>query len=204
MRNRTAPARVCAIAGMALGAWGCGAAEAPPSSDYALRPASFETRHGLQIPPRMHDDGSPDACDLLAESSPQRLLGAEVGPALRIYGMCRFAALEPAEPERSVALEIRRDRASGVPHDLDAFWAREGGGVGMLGSSREKIQELDAPGDYALWFPIDGGLQLFAYWQDEYILVLTIRGVPEERALAWGRELAHRSVVRASSLAATR
>jgi hypothetical protein len=192
---------VCASAGIAL--WlGCGTAEAPPS-DYALRPASFETRHGLQIPPRVHDDGSPDACDLLGEASPRELLGAEVGPALRIYGMCRVAAQGPAEPERSAALEIRRDRA-GVPHDLDAFWEREGGGVGMLGSRREEIRELDAPGDYALWFPIDGGLQLHAFWQDEYILVLTIRGVPAERALLWARELAQRSVVRASSLAVAR
>lgn len=199
MRIRTAWARVCASAGIVLA---CGS-EAP-TSDHALRPPSLETRHGLRIPPRVYDDGSPDACDLLGAAGPQRLLGAEVGPAMRIYGMCRVAVDAPAEAERSVALEIRRDRENGVPHDLDGFWEREGGGVGMLGGSRDRIQELDAPGDYTLWFPIDGGLQLFAYWQNEYILVLTIRGVPEEPALAWGRELAHQSVVRASSLAAAR
>ena len=204
MRIGPACARVCASAGIALGAWlGCGAAEAPPS-DYALRPERFEQRHGLKVPPRVHDDGSPDTCDLLGEASPQRLLGAELGPAMRIYGLCHVAVSEPADPARSVGLEIRRDHERGVPHDLDAFWEREGGGVGMLGGSRDGIQEIDALGDYALWFPIDGGLQLFAYWQDEYILVLTIRGVPTERALAWGRELAQQGVVRASSLAAAR
>jgi hypothetical protein len=160
--------------------------------------------HGLQVPPRVHDDGSPDACELLAAADPRRLLGAELGPAMRIYGLCQVDVAEPAGPERSVGLEIRRDPEAGVPADLDGFWEREGGGVGMLGSSREQIQELDSLGDYALWFPIDGGLQLFTYWQDEYILVLTIRGVPVERALPWGRELAQASVRRASSLAFAR
>jgi hypothetical protein len=104
----------------------------------------------------------------------------------------------PRDPERSIGLEIRRDREA-VSRNLDEFWEREGGGVGLLGSSREQVQELPEPGDYSLWFPIEGGLQLFSYWNGEYVLVLTIRGVPAVRALPWARELARSSVAAAAT-----
>jgi hypothetical protein len=177
------------VAGMCIT---CGAADAPGADDPGAAPAAARVP-AFEAPPRVHDDGSPDSCELLAAADPSRLLGADLAPALRIYGLCRVQAAPVRDPERSVGLEIRRDRAA-VSADFDGFWEREGGGVEMLGSSRDRIEELDGLGDYALWFPIEGGLQLFAYWGGEYVLVATVRGVPSVRALPWARELAQASI----------
>jgi hypothetical protein len=152
---------------------------------------------GISAPPRSQDDGSPDSCVLLGDANPGALLDAKLAPAERIYGLCWVQDESMPDPERSIGLEIRRDPA-GVPGNLEQFWEREGGGVQMLGSSREQIQELGMLGDYALWFPVTGGMQLFTYWKNEYILVLTVRGVPTEQALPWARALAGRSVQAAS------
>ena len=151
----------------------------------------------ILAPPRTQDDGSPDACELLGGADPAALLGTEIAAAQRVYGLCYVGPAAPAMEERSVGLEIRRD-PNGVPANLDQFWEREGGGVQMLGSSREQIEPLPQLGDFALWFPVEGGMQLFTYWKSQYILVLTVRGVPTERALPWARALAAASVQRAS------
>jgi hypothetical protein len=192
-RAAVAPA-VCA----GIGVWlACGDAEAPPTTDWG-RSGEIVEIGGIQAPARAHDDGTPDPCELLGRADPRTLLGGELAPARRIYGLCLVDALGGAQDaERSVGLEIRRDRAAAA-RNLDEFWEREGGGVGLLGSSRERIQELPGPGDYSLWFPIDGGLQLFSYWNGEYVLVLTVRGVPEVRALPWACELARTSVAAAA------
>jgi hypothetical protein len=147
-------------------------------------------------------DGSPDSCELLSAAAPQTLLGKELAPARRIYGLCWFLAKDSGDPEKSVGLEIRRESEAGVPTNQDEFWEREAGGVGLAGGAREQIEELDGPGDYSLWHPVDGGLRLFAYWDGEYVLVLTVKGAPLERALPWARELA-RAAVRQASAART-
>jgi hypothetical protein len=152
---------------------------------------------GIQAPRRAQDDGTPDTCQLIGNADPRSLLGQDLAPARRVYGLCLVEAAGATDSERSIGLEIRRDPPA-VSRNLDEFWEREGGGVAMLGSGREQIEELREPGDYALWFPIEGGLQLFSYWDDEYVLVLTVRGVPTARALPWARDLARRSVAAAS------
>jgi hypothetical protein len=157
--------------------------------------ARMVTMSGLQVPERTADDGTPDSCELLAAAAPQRLLGAEVFPAQRVYGLCLFEARDSVTggAEKSIALEIRKDPA-GTPRDLDAFWDREGAGVGFAGGKREQIETLQSLGDRALWHPIDGGLRLFAYWKSDRILVLTVRGVPTELALPWARQLAQTAI----------
>ena len=200
--RRGASKRHCIISAILLG---CGADDSPPPAPVAqpappaplAQPAPLESFAGLQAPPRVLDDGSPDTCALLGPADPGALLGSALGTAQRIYGLCLVETAPPAQPERSVGLEIRKD-PSGVPGNFDAFWEREGGGVGMLGSSREQVKEIENLGDYALWFPIDGGMQLFTYWKNAYILVLTVRGVETERALPWARELAATAVQRGS------
>jgi hypothetical protein len=188
-----------------VGVWlGCGPDDVSPaapvqpvgSGDDWGRSGELVNIAGILAPPRVQDDGTPDACELLGNADPRSLLGQDLAPARRVYGLCLVDAAGPRDPERSIGLEIRRDPA-GVPRNLDEFWEREAGGVGALGSSREQIEELPEPGDYSLWFPIEGGLQLFSYWKDEYILVLTIRGVPADRALPWARGLARSSVAAA-------
>ena len=187
----------------------CGAVEEPPANPAAAdsaRQAAPPTPIGapplarlgsILAPPRTQDDGSPDACELLGAADPAALLGAEVAAAQRVYGLCWVETAVRETAERSVGLEIRRD-PNGVPANLEQFWEREGGGVQMLGSSREQIELLPLLGDYALWFPVEGGMQLFSYWKNQYILVLTVRGVPTERALPWARALAAASLQRAS------
>ena len=201
MYQRFARRRPGVAAWLAVGVWlGCDPADAPArptgaSQDWG-RAEEIVNIAGIQAPRRAFDDGTPDPCELLGNADPRALLGADLAPARRIYGLCLVDAAGPQDPERSIGLEIRRDRA-GVSRNLDEFWEREGGGVGMLGSSREQIQELTGPGDFNLWFPITDGLQLFSYWRHEYILVLTIRGVPTVRALPWARDLAKSSVAAA-------
>jgi hypothetical protein len=144
--------------------------------------------------------GAADPCELLVTAAPQTLLETELTPAFRVLGLCRAEAKERAkdEPERYVSLELRREPLRPVPNDLAEFWQREGGGVDMLGGRREQIQVLDGIGDYALWYPSQSGLQLYAYWDRHNVLVLTVAGAPVERALPWARDLAQKAIARAS------
>ncbi len=144
------------------------------------------------FPARTQLDGAPDSCELLFAAAPQTLLGVELAPAQRFYGLCLVQDKDfPASgaPEKSVGLEVRSDAAF-VARNLDEFWEREGDGVGMAGGKREQVEAIPQLGDYAVWHPVDGGVRLFAYWGRQFVLVLTIRGVPPERALPWARELA--------------
>jgi hypothetical protein len=210
LARRRARATAWLAVNAAVGIWiGCGPADAPPATESAApaigagavsdwgRSGEIVEIAGIQAPRRAQDDGTPDPCELIGNADPRALLGGDLAPARRVYGLCLVEAVGAGGPERSIGLEIRRDRAA-VSRNLDEFWEREGGGVGVLGSSREQIDELREPGDYNLWFPIEGGLQLFSYWNQEYVLVLTVRGVPTERALPWARELARSSVAAAS------
>jgi hypothetical protein len=196
MRRRARAAAWLAV-GCVGAAPGCDdASDADARSDWG-RSGEIVEIAGIQAPRRDRDDGTPDPCELIGRADPRSLLGGKLATARRIYGLCLVDADPPAQPERSVGLEIRRD-ATGAPRNLDEFWRREGGGAAVLGSSREQIEELGEPGEYSLWFPIEGGLQLFSYWSRDYVLVLTIRGVPTDRALPWARDLARSSVAAAS------
>jgi hypothetical protein len=159
----------------------CGETEAPP----AVQPQASA--------------GVPDSCALLGAADPKSLLRSEVGEPFRIYGLCRVerAGAAPFDPEHSAALEVRSDAAS-VPASFDAFWELEGGGVGLAGGLREQVAEIPGLGDYALWHPITRGLRLFAYARPDLVVVVTVVGVPTERALPWAQTLARDAVSRAA------
>ena len=197
MRRRARAAAWLAVGSCVGAAPGCGDAKDVDARGDWGRSGEIVEIAGIRAPRRDQDDGTPDPCELIGRADPRSLLGADLDTARRIYGLCLVDAAAPGQPERSVGLEIRRD-AAGTPRDLDDFWLREGGGVGTLGSSREQIEPLAEPGEFSLWFPIEGGLQLFSYWNRDYVLVLTIRGVPTDRALPWARDLARSSVAAAS------
>jgi hypothetical protein len=134
----------------------------------------------------------PDPCVLLRAADPGTLLRTNLGPDRHIYGLCRIDSVEaPAGPdEKSVGLELRHDRDAAAVANLDQFWDHEGAGVEYQGGAREQARELAEPGSYTIWFPIDGGLQLFSYWDEEHILVISVKGAPAERILPWARALA--------------
>ena len=138
----------------------------------------------------------PDPCVLLRAAEPGTLLHAELGPDRHIYGLCRIDSVEaPAGlDEKSVGLEIRHDRDAAAVANLDQFWDHEGAGVEYQGGAREEAHELAEPGSYTVWFPIDGGLQLFSYWDEEHILVISVKGAPAERILPWAQALARETV----------
>ena len=138
----------------------------------------------------------PDPCVLLRTADPGTLLRAELGPDRHIYGLCRIDSVEaPAGPdEKSVGLELRHDRDAAAVASLEQFWDHEGAGVEYQGGAREHAHELAEPGSYTVWFPIDGGLQLFSYWDEEHILVISVKGAPAEHILPWARALAGETV----------
>jgi hypothetical protein len=68
----------------------------------------------------------------------------------------------------------------------------------MAGGVREEIAELPGLGDYALWHPIARGLRLFAYARPDLVVVVTVVGVPQERALPWSLSLARDALSRAA------
>ena len=145
--------------------------------------------------------GAADPCELLRAADPGALLGTEVGPEFRVYGLCRYEAKVwlKGEPERAVGLEMRREPKRAVPTSLDEFWVREGNGVDMLGGTREQVVELRGLGDYALWYPSRDGMQLYAYWDQHNVLVLTIAGAPVDSSLPWAQELAKQAIQKASA-----
>ena len=140
--------------------------------------------------------GPPDPCVLLRAAKPAALLATELDADRHIYGLCRIDSLAaPAGPdEKSVGLEIRRDGVASAVASLDQFWDHEGAGVGYQGGAREKVRELNGPGSFTVWVPIDGGLQLFSYWDRENLLVISVKGAAPERALPWAQSLAGETV----------
>jgi len=140
--------------------------------------------------------GGPDPCVLLRAAGPEALLRTELGPDRHIYGLCRIDSVAaPAGPdEKSVGLEIRRDAGAAAVASAQQFWEHEGNGVGYQGGVRENLRELNGPGRFTVWVPIDGGLQLFSYWDRENLLVISIKGAPVERALPWAQTLAGETV----------
>jgi hypothetical protein len=145
--------------------------------------------------------GAADPCELLRAADPGALIGTEIGPEFRVYGLCRYESKVwlKDQPERAIGLEMRREPSRPVPTSLDEFWLREGGGVDLMGGRREQVVELAGLGDYALWYPTYDGIQLYAYWDQHNILVLTVAGVPVERSLPWAQELARKAIEKASA-----
>src|SRR5258706_3876239 len=114
------------------------------------------------FPARTQLDGAPDSCELLFAAAPQTLLGVELAPAQRFYGLCLVQDKDfPASgaPEQSVGLEVRSDAAF-VARNLDEFWEREGDGVGMAGGEREQVEAIPPLRDYAVWHPLDRGVRV--------------------------------------------
>ena len=140
--------------------------------------------------------GPADPCELLRAANPHALLRDELSAEQRIYGLCRVESLAaPGGPdEKSAGLEIRRDRAAAAVANFQQFWEHEGAGVGFQGGTREGGVELNGPGVYTVWFPIGGGVQLFSYWEDDHLLVITVKGAPVEIALPWAQDLAGETV----------
>ena len=138
----------------------------------------------------------PDPCALLRAAQPRALLGDELSAELRIYGLCRVESLAaPGGPgEKSAGLEIRHDREAAAVASFQQLWDHEGAGIGYQGGTRERGVELNGPGVYTVWFPIEGGLQLFSYWEDDHLLVITVKGAAAERALPWAQDLAGETV----------
>src|SRR5262245_32207418 len=122
-RGARATARLAVSA--SVGIWiGCGPADAPPAtgspapatgsesvSDWG-RSGEIVEIAGIQAPPRAQDDGTPDTCQLIGNADPRSLLGKDLAPARRVYGLCLVEAAASGDPERSIGLEIRRDRAA--------------------------------------------------------------------------------------------
>lgn len=174
---------------LALAAWiGCGEREEQRSAP-AAPPAP-----AIPEAPRKFSAAGPDACTLLADADPKMLLGGELGAPWRIYGLCRVevpGSGADGTPERSVGLEVRvAEEGVKLPTNLDEFWLQEDAGVGFAGGKREQLVQLPGIGDFALWHPITGGLRVFGYWGGRWILVLTVMGTPQEKALPWAQELA--------------
>lgn len=153
----------------------------------------------LEYPPRdsRFDDGAPDSCVLLRAADPAQLYGEPMGPAQRMLSLCiaDLSGWDGSGPERSVQLEIRKADERGVPADLEAFWVAEGAGIEFVGGKREAIQRLPDLADLALYVPITNGVRFYSYWDDEYILLLTVLGAPDpQAALAWSQELIGSSI----------
>jgi hypothetical protein len=156
---------------------------------------------GTEELPYEYKIGSADQCELLLAADPAALLGVEIGPEFRTYGLCRYEAKVwlKQDPERAVGLEMRREPNQPVPVNFEEFWVREGGGVDLMGGKRENVVELKGLGDYALWFPTARGLQLYAYWDTHNVLVLTIAGATVEKSLPWAQDLAKKAIEKASA-----
>ena len=139
----------------------------------------------VTIPPRTApEDGLPDTCELLRDADPAALLNASLSPARRIFQVCLVTATDSDGLDRSVSVEVRRTTQGRVPADEEQFFEDYGAGVYYMGGERSGVRELPGEADYALWFPIDQGIQLHAFWGGAYILVVTVRGAPLEPALA--------------------
>ena len=59
---------------------------------------------------------------------------------------------------------------------------------------REKGVELNGPGRYTIYFPISGGVLLYSYWENDHLLVITVKGAAVEKALPWAQDLAGETV----------
>jgi hypothetical protein len=182
----------------------CGRSESSDASAARVPPLPAPGEHavatGMDALAYEYELGAADPCELLRASSPAALLGVELGAPFRVYGLCRLEAAVwlAGEPERAVGLEMRREPHRPVPTRFEEFWEREGGGIDLQGGTPEEVQTLAEIGDYALWYPSDRGLQLYAYWGGHNVLVLTIAGAPVEKSLPWAKELARRAIAEAS------
>jgi hypothetical protein len=193
---------MCASAALVLAlSLACSESEpaAPPAQSEEQPPATAPEPipPGAEAPPVPDPKLGPDVCKLLADADPATLLAGAPGAPWRIYGMCRVeipgSGLE-GTPERSAALEVRADREKPVPTNVEEFWEREGAGVEYAGGKRDQLHELAGVGDYALWHPIQGGMRLFAYWNKEWMAVITVMGVPEVHAIPWSQRLAQGTI----------
>jgi hypothetical protein len=194
--------RMCASAALALAlSLACGEADPPaqpaPQAEQPPTTGPEPVPPGAEVPPFPDPKRGPDVCKLLTDADPATLLAGTPGDPWRIYGMCRVeipgSGLE-GTPERSAALEVRADREKAVPTNADEFWEREGAGAEFAGAKRDQLVELKGIGDYALWHPINGGMRLFAYWNKDWMAVVTVMGVPEVHALPWSQKLAKTAI----------
>jgi hypothetical protein len=180
---------------------GCGRSDDAETVPPLPRPGEIQTPSTPDPLGFEYKLGSADQCELLLAADPAGLLETEIGPEFRTYGLCRYEAKvwRKGEPERAVGLEMRREPQRPVPTNMDDFWAREGGGVGLMGGKREEVVMLSGIGDYALWYPTARGLQMYAFWDTHNILLITIAGATVEKSLPWAQELAKKAIAQASA-----
>jgi hypothetical protein len=156
--------------------------------------------NGYQVPERENTDaGLPDSCSLLTEADPRAVIQEPLAPISRMSDVCLAFAESTPQLEHSLTVELRRpvalERERGPqPSSKEKFFEAEGAGIGLIGGTEQEIQEIPGIGDYAVWYPMTGGLALHAYWNNEYILAINVRGVDQEKGLSWAKAVAKRAV----------
>jgi hypothetical protein len=177
-----------------------------PSNDAERRAAGWQEMNGLLVPPDPSPDPTlPDSCGFLTEADPRGMIQKPMGAIMRISDVCIAYDAETPTLEHSLQVELRYPASfeleQGLPRNQEQYWGAEGTGVDLMGGRRETIEDLSGVGDYAVWYPIDDGFTLHAYWQGRYILRLTMRGIEKDAALNWARKVAQRAIDATATLA---
>jgi hypothetical protein len=157
--------------------------------------------NGYQVPERENkDSGLPDSCALLTEADPKGVIQEPLAPISRMSDVCLAFAESTPQLEHSLTVELRRpvalERERGPqPSSKESFFEAEGAGIGLVGGTLDEVQEVPGIGDYAVWYTMRDGLALHAYWNNEYILAINVRGIePQEKGLNWAKAVAKRAV----------
>lgn len=146
------------------------------------------------------------ACALLVEADPKRMIAEPLAPLLRMSNVCIAHARSTPSLETSLAVELRHPEAveieaGGLPSSKETFMRAEGASVGLMGGREAEVVELPDLADYAVWYPINGGVALHAYWRGQYILRFTIRGLPVEPSLEWAKQVTRRAIAATAAAA---
>jgi len=191
----------CGAAVLALTALACGNEEdAPPPESVIPEVQRFEM-NGFVVPVRENDDPTlVDSCLLLTSSDPKGMIQEPLAPLMRMTDVCLAFAESTPQLDHSLTVELRYpgpveiEEQGGVPTNLDQFWIAEGSSVGLMGGVQKEIQQLEGIGDFAIWYPISGGMSLHAYWQGKYILAIYVRGFDPQVGLTWSKEVAAKAI----------
>jgi hypothetical protein len=184
---------------LGVAALGCGdsgsPAEAPAPDDVPRT-----EMNGYMVPERQIPDPTlVDSCVLLTQADPKGMLKEELAPIDRMSNVCLAFAASSQTLERSLTVELRHPEPleienGGVPTNPEQFWGAEGGGVDLMGGKKEQVQQLQGIGDFAVWYPMTGGMALHAYWEGKYIIAINVRGIDEQSGLAWAKDVAQRAI----------
>jgi len=170
-----------------------GPEEFPIYSRVSTDPSTYADMNGYQVPAWLEPEpGVPDSCEILTEGNPRALIQEPFAPAQRLMSLCVLPARSAPDYSTSLQVELRKpselEIENGVPRDLEQFKIVEGSGIQFVGGDLAKLETFESPAEFSVWYRVDGGMALHAYWQD-YILAVNVRGVSADEGLPWAKDI---------------